>query len=34
MLGVLRRRSAGLLAPWLGHVAVDVAIVSILALLA
>jgi hypothetical protein len=32
MTGVLRRRSGGLLAPWLGHVAVDVAIVAILVL--
>jgi membrane protease YdiL (CAAX protease family) len=34
MMGVLRRRSQGMLAPWLGHVAVDAAIVSIVVLLA
>jgi uncharacterized protein len=33
MMGLLRRRSDGMLAPWLGHVATDVAIVSILVLL-
>ncbi len=31
MMGVLRRRSGGMLAPWLGHVAVDVTIIGILA---
>jgi membrane protease YdiL (CAAX protease family) len=30
MMGVLRRRSGGMLAPWLGHVATDVVIVCIL----
>jgi membrane protease YdiL (CAAX protease family) len=30
MMGVLRRRSGGMLAPWLGHVAVDAAIVGIM----
>jgi uncharacterized protein len=34
MMGVLRRRSQGLLAPWLGHVAVDGAIFCILLVLA
>jgi uncharacterized protein len=33
MMGILRRRSGGMLAPWIGHVATDVAIVSILVLL-
>jgi membrane protease YdiL (CAAX protease family) len=31
MMGALRRRSGGMLAPWLGHVAVDVTIIGILA---
>jgi membrane protease YdiL (CAAX protease family) len=34
MMGVLRRRARGMFAPWVGHVAVDVAIISILVLLA
>jgi membrane protease YdiL (CAAX protease family) len=34
MMGVLRRRAAGMLAPWVGHVVVDVAVFSILVLLA
>lgn len=34
MMGILRRRSRGMLAPWLGHVAVDGAIVAIMLLLA
>ena len=33
MMGMLRRRSNGMLAPWLGHVATDLTIVSILAFL-
>jgi len=31
MLGVIRRRSKGLLAPWVAHVTTDIAIFSILA---
>jgi hypothetical protein len=33
MMGMLRRQAGGMLAPWLGHVATDVTIVSILVLL-
>ena len=33
MLGVIRRRSGGLLAPWVAHVATDMAIFSILAVM-
>ena len=33
MLGVIRRRSSGLLAPWIAHVMTDIAIFSILAVM-
>jgi membrane protease YdiL (CAAX protease family) len=33
MLGVIRRRSSGLLAPWIAHVMADIAIFSILAVM-
>jgi len=33
MMGILRRRARGMLAPWVGHVAVDTSIVAILVLL-
>lgn len=31
MLGAIRRRSMGMLAPWLAHVAADIVIFAILA---